>query len=474
MARAYRPAWLEDHRIRLPHPIERRSIVGIGHVLTEIDSILARLNHPELILRMGAELPRGILLHGDPGLGKTLIARYVASNLGPDVPMYELSGDELTPPRVRAIFAHLGSLEHRSVLYIDEIDIVGIHRGAWQEQAPATRAILVALLAGLDGLRPTTGPLLIASSNRSPAFLDPALLRPGRLGFHVRFGLPDQGEREALLRLFLERRPVAPDLNLSALAALARGYSPAALRQAVDDATGLALAAGHGTIDQANLVAALRRDGEIQPANGRPDRAGLERQAIHEAGHVAVATVLRGGSWVRRVRITEEGGDTALGDETRPSGTVPADELRDTLVVAFGGLEAEAALLGSASLGAVDDILRATELAHRMGQGGLVGGLAPVWLEALGQHAGVRVPDLHARAVPSLLTEMRQRAGTIVQANGQPIRRFAAALLAAEGYLVEGELDHAIREAGFGLVGGPEDALADGRPPDLDRRADLT
>ena len=474
MARAYRPEWLEEHRIRLPRPVERRSIVGIGHVLTEIDSILARLNNPELILRVGAELPRGILLHGEPGLGKTLIARYVASNLGPGVPMYELSADELTPPRVRGIFAHLGSLEHRSILYVDEIDIVGMHRGAWREHAPATRAILVALLAGLDGLRPTAGPLLIASSNRSPAFLDPALMRPGRLGFHVRFGLPDQGEREALLRLFLDLRPVAADLNLSALAALARGYSPAALRQAVDDATGLALAAGHGTIDQANLVSALRRDGEIQPADVRPDRAGLEREAIHEAGHVAVATALRGVTWVRRVRITDEGGDTALGDETRPSGTVPADELRDTLVVAFGGMEAEVALLGSASLGAVGDITRATEIAHRMGQGGLVGGLAPVWLEALGQHAGVSVPDLHAGAVPSLLTEMRQHAATIVQANGEPIRRFAAALIAAQGYLVERELDDAIREAGFRLVGRPEDALADCRPPDLDRRADLT
>jgi cell division protease FtsH len=449
MARAFRPEWLEEHRVRMPRPIERRSIVGIGHVMTEIDSILARLNNPELILRIGAELPRGILLHGEPGLGKTLIARYVASNLGPDVPMYELSADELTPPRVRGLFAHLGGLEHRSVLYIDEIDIVGMHRSAWREHAPATRAILVALLAGLDGLRPAAGPLLIASSNRSPAFLDPALMRPGRLGFHVRFGLPDQGEREALLRLFLDLRPVAGDLNLSALAALARGYSPAALRQAVDDATGLALAAGHGVIDQADLVSALRRDGEILPDDVRPDHAGLERTAIHEAGHVAVATVLRGAAWVRRVRISGAGGDTALGDEARPNGTVPADELGDTLIVAFGGLEAEAALLGSASLGALTDISGATEMAHRMGQGGLVGGLEPVSLEALGQHAGVSVPDLHARAVPMLLMEMRRRAATIVRANGEPIRRFAAALVAAEGYLVEHELDDAIRGAGF-------------------------
>lgn len=448
MAPRFSTAWLEQHRVRLEGPIERHSIVGIGEVLTEVDSLLGRLRNPDAVRRMGADLPRGILLHGEPGLGKTLVARYLGSNLGPDVPLYELSADELGPSLVRDLFGHLGSLGARSALYVDELDLVAMHRD-WSRHGSASRAILVALLAALDGLRPAAGPIVIASSNRDPGLLDPALMRPGRIGFHIEFRWPDPAERAALLRLFLAGRPVAPEVELATLAALARGASPASLRQAVDDASGLALAAGRERISQADLVAAIRRNGAVRPGDGQPDDAALERAAVHEAGHVAVAVALRGPGWVHRVRASAGEGDTALGEEGRPIGSIPADELADQLVVAFGGLEAETAVYGHASLGAAGDLNRATALAHRMAQGGLVPTVSAVDLDGFGPYPGTTVPDLLASAVPPLLAERRERAAALVRANLEPIRAFAAALVAADGQLVEEALEAAIAAAGL-------------------------
>jgi cell division protease FtsH len=448
MARRFSTDWLEDHRVHFSEPIGKDAIVGIGHVLTEVDSVLGRLQHPELVIAMGGELPRGILLYGQPGLGKTLVARYMASNLGPDVPMYELSADELTPPKVRGLFRHLASDGARSVVYLDEIDVVAMNRG-WDSHAPSTRAILVALLAALDGLRPTAGPVLIASSNRSPHYLDPALMRQGRIGFHVQFPIPDKDDRVALLKLFLKPRPVATDIDLPQLAALSRGMSPAGLRQAVDDATGLALADGRRVIEQVDLIKAVRRDGQIEGDEGHIDPTRLDRMAVHEAGHVAVAVALRGPTWVTRVQIGQFDGDTAVGEEGRPTGAIPADELWDAVTLAFGGIEAENVVLGSMSLGAASDLGKVTSLVHQMAQHGLMPGLAGLDLASLGIHPGATVPDMLAMPVPPTLAEARERAAQIVRTNAQAIRSFADALVAAGGSLVEEPLAQAIASAGF-------------------------
>lgn len=455
MAGGFGAEWLERHRVRLGRPVARGDIVGIGHVLAEVDGLLGRLARPEEVARMGAELPRGVLLHGPAGTGKTLVARHIASCLGRGVPMWEVSADELSPARVRGLFRHLDATGGRSVLYLDEVDLVGMNRD-WGAHSPPTRASLAALLAGLDGLsQGAPGTLVVAATNRHPAQLDPALVRAGRLGVHIAFGLPDQGERLELLRLFLRGRPVAAGLDLAPLAALGRGFTPARVRQAVDDATGLALAAGSPVVRAEDLARAIRRDGAVGPEGPGTDPGRLWRVCVHEAGHVAVAVAARGAGWVRRVTADDRRGETSLGDEGAPAEAVPADELLDRVAVAFGGAEAERALLGAASLGSGGDLEAATALAHGLLQHGLVGDLGPLALAALGRARGLAAPDRFALGALPVLGAARERARSVVDADGGAVRRFAERLRDAGGQLVEGALAEAIAEAGFAAGGGP-------------------
>jgi cell division protease FtsH len=166
MSRAFTPEWLESHRVDVA-ALRRADVVGIGHALAEIDALSARLREPERAAAMGLTPPRGILLWGDPGLGKTLCARYLAASLGDAVPFYEVSADELTPDRIRGSLRHLAAAHPRSVLYVDEIDTIGMSRD-YGGHDPETRMRLTSLLAALDGLTATDGPVVIASSNRPP------------------------------------------------------------------------------------------------------------------------------------------------------------------------------------------------------------------------------------------------------------------------------------------------------------------
>lgn len=189
MSARFRPAWLESHRVDVS-TLRHQDVVGIGHVLREVGSLVARLRDPERATAIGVEPPRGILFWGEPGLGKTLVARYLAASLGPDVPFYEVSADELTPDRIRGTLRYLAATHPRSVLYLDEIDTFGMGRDYTMYHDADTRQLLTACLSALDGLVSTSGPVVIASSNSGPQRLDAALVRAGRFGFKVRFEAP--------------------------------------------------------------------------------------------------------------------------------------------------------------------------------------------------------------------------------------------------------------------------------------------
>ena len=330
MDEAFEVGWLEAHRLHLARPVARAEIVGIGHVMQALESLVGLLRDPARGAAMGARAPRGILLWGDPGVGKTLSARYLAGAVG-NLPMYEVAADELSPARVRGLFGHLAAAHARCILYLDEVDLIALNRST-ELHSEGTRATLVALLAALDGLRDTAGPILVASSNRSPYELDPALLRAGRIGYHVRFGLPSAAERRELLEVFLRGRPLEPDVDPAALAAYALRATPASLAQAVDDAAGGAIARGAARIGQADLVVAIARAGEIEPEEGEGGSEGARAlAALHEAGHVAVAVALRGPAWVTRVRLDPRGGRSTVGSEDVPLEALPVSELRDRL-----------------------------------------------------------------------------------------------------------------------------------------------
>jgi cell division protease FtsH len=437
--------WLETHRVDVSR-LAAEDVIGIGHVTAEVQALVARLRDPARSERMGVEIPRGILFHGDPGLGKTLVARSVARMLGDAIPFYEVSADELTPERIRGAIDYLARAHPRSVLYIDEIDTFGMRRD-YEGHESDTRLLLTAMLAALDGLVPRAGPLLIASSNRSPSRLDPALIRAGRIGFKVRFDEPDEPEREQLLRLFARAIPQAPDIAWADLAALSRGSTPADLRQMLGDAAGLAVADDRDILTFADVAAAIRRAGEIVPESDSLTRDWW-RSAVHEAGHVAVAVVLRGPAWVHAVRLTDTGGSTATGDEDRAEIDHPDDEVLDLITTKFGGIAAEAALLGFAGLGGEGDVSSATHLALRRYGAGLTSDPAPMDDESFGDQPPESVLEAAAEAVRQAVELARRRAIAIVAANTEAIARLAT-VVEREGELVGGQLRISIEEAGF-------------------------
>lgn len=450
MTARFRPAWLERHRVDLSS-LSRTEIVGIGHVTETMDSLAALLRDPERAAAMGIELPRGILLHGDPGLGKTLAARALAHSLGPDIPFYEVSADELTPERIRGALRHLAAAHPRSVLYLDEVDTFGMARD-YMGHDPDTRLLLTATLAALDGLVATPGPVVIASSNRSPVFLDPALVRAGRLGVRVQFDPPNEEERVALFVLFSRTIPLEEGIDWTHAARLTRGMSPASLRQIVSDAAALALADGRSRLGSADMSTAIARDGQIEPQQDLVGQARA-RMAAHESGHVAVAVVLRGAGWVYSVRIGPLGGRSSLGNEEERQGDRSDDETRDLLVAGYGGIAAEVAVLGEGSSAATSDISEMTGLALERIAGGLTGDDVPLDLDRLGRNVAESLKVRLAAELVDQIASARSRAIEIVQANIEPIRSFAASLNEA-GELTGAALADAIEVAGFHGVAG--------------------
>lgn len=450
--KSFNPEWLESHRVDLA-PVERGDIIGLTHVMAELESLVGRLADAEGAALLGAELPKGVLFHGPAGTGKTLVARHLAGTIGPGVPMYEVSSDELSPDRFRGALRYLAEKHPRSILYADEIDQWALDRSMVAFHSPETRLLLTAALAALDGLRPTEGPMVIASSNRSPRHLDQALVRPGRIGIHVRFDLPSEDEREALFSRFLAGRPLAGAPDLRRLARLTRGATPAAIRGMIDDAAGLALAAGRRAIGELELVEAIRRDGEISPEEIGTDPVRRHSVAVHESGHVAVCVRLRGPEWVYSVAISPQGGGETHHGVEGEAAIRTDDEIRDGFVVAFAGLAAERAILGEPTLSSSGDIDRATAKAFERLGAGVEPAFPPISFGELDSNASEALKAQAGFVLARMLDEARSEAVRLVADAIPAIERFAVALEAA-GELTGPDLAAAIAAAGFP---GPED-----------------
>lgn len=417
-------AWLDAHRVD-PAALASAPLIGIGHVEGEIASLAGRLSDPARAERLGAEVPRSVLLRGPAGIGKTHSARALAQRLG-GLPVYEVGADELTGPVVRALFAALGSRHERSVLVLDEVDLVGAERA---DSDPATRRTLASLLTALDGLRPATGVLVVAATSQPLYALDPALLRAGRLGFSIELRTPDADARERLIAHFLAGRPLAPDVDVAPLAAATKGQTPADLRAACADAAGIAMAAGRDAIAQADLLAALERGGRVVPAEPPPapvDAALLRRVCAHEAGHLVVGALLHGAGRLRGVRIGPDAGSVEFGTAD-PDGDLDERDARDALATLLAGFAAERALLGSATLSHWSDVRRATEIASRLVEVGLEAGAPPLDADA-GWLRGTAARDRMADAAAALLAQARERAAGLVAGHREALAEVARLL----------------------------------------------
>lgn len=443
-------AWLEAHRAHVG-AVRRSDIIGIGHVLREVDGVVARLRNPSQLADNGAAMPRGLLFYGPPGTGKTLTARYLASQIDADCPFYEVSADELSPDRIRGSIRHLAEAHPQSVFYIDEIDTFAIRRGSDQHSVD-TRLMLTAMLAALDGLTTAAGPIVVASSNTGPFFLDRALIRAGRLGFRVRFSLPDDAQRVELLEHFAASRSIEPDIDWHQIARLTRDTTPADLRQMLDDSLGLALADGRTHVGHADVLAAASRNGDIEPDDSL-EKIRTMPAALHEAGHVAVAVALRGPAFVTSVQFTSHGARTSTGEEALGSFGITTDLARDLASIAYGGWAAEQEIVGVSSLGSTDDVERITALLIK-GVGAMFEpGYPPV--DPGGFDRELSDAAMHAKfeAVRAAAEVGRHTARAIVRMNRAGIEQFASTFLEA-GHLTGPALEAAIAEAGFRRLDG--------------------
>ena len=402
--------WLDAHRID-PTWLAEAPLIGIDHVEDEVASLVARLADPAKAERLGAEIPRSVLLHGRPGIGKTHTARALARRLG-GLPVYEVGADELSAPVVRALFTALGGRHERSLLVIDEIDLVG---GDRSEADADARRTLAALLTALDGLQTAAGILVIAATSQATWDLDPALLRAGRLGFIIEIAPPDEPTRRDLLAHFLTGRPLAADVNLAPLAAMTRGSTPADPRAACVDAAGIAVAGGHDTIEQGDLVAAFERAGRVVPAPdpGPVNAAALWRVCVHEAGHVLAGSVVHGVASIWEVAIGPASGSVSIGPGREPDETLDEANAAHAITSLFAGFVAERVVFGAASLAHTDDIEAATDVARRIVEGGLDPSMPPIdiglrWIN------GTSIADRVVTAVAAHLSAGRERAVGIV------------------------------------------------------------
>jgi len=354
-----------------------KDVAGVDEVEAELVELVDYLKNSRKYERLGARIPKGVLLVGPPGTGKTLLARAVAGEAG--VPFFYISASEfvelfvgLGAARVRDLFQQARQ-RAPAIIFIDEIDSIGQARsgaagnqlGAHQEQEQT----LQQLLTEMDGFEPNSGVIIVAASNR-PEVLDQALLRPGRFDRQIVVNLPDIRGREAILAIHARNVKLSADVDLKVLARRTPGFSGAQLANVINEAALLAARGEHDQVAMHDLEEAIDR---VVAGLERRSQVLTEKErrlvAYHELGHAIVARFVENTDPVHRVSIIPRGigalGYTQqLPDEERYLMSEP--ELRDRIAVLLGGRSAEEIVFGFATTGAQDDLRKATEIARRM------------------------------------------------------------------------------------------------------------
>ncbi|BCW08862.1 MULTISPECIES: ATP-dependent zinc metalloprotease FtsH [Paenarthrobacter] len=348
-------------------------VAGADEAVEELQEIKEFLQEPAKFQAVGAKIPKGVLLYGPPGTGKTLLARAVAGEAG--VPFFSISGSDFVEmfvgvgaSRVRDLFEQ-AKASSPAIIFVDEIDAVGRHRGAGIGGGNDEREqTLNQLLVEMDGFDVKTNVILIAATNR-PDVLDPALLRPGRFDRQITVEAPDMIGREQILNVHAKGKPMAPGIDLRAVAKKTPGYTGADLANVLNEAALLTARSNANLIDDRALDEAIDRVMAGPQKRSRVMKE-LERKitAYHEGGHALVAAALRNSAPVTKITILPRG--RALGytmvipEDDKYS--VTRNELLDQMAYAMGGRVAEEIVFHDPSTGASNDIEKATSTARKM------------------------------------------------------------------------------------------------------------
>jgi cell division protease FtsH len=348
-------------------------VAGIDEAKEELEEIIEFLRDPKKFTRLGGRIPKGVLLVGAPGTGKTLLARAIAGEAG--VPFFSISGSDFVEmfvgvgaSRVRDLFVQ-GKKHAPCIIFIDEIDAVGRHRGAGLGGGHDEREqTLNQLLVEMDGFESNEGVILISATNR-PDVLDPALLRPGRFDRQVVVPIPDIKGREAILKVHAKKTVLGQDVDIRTLARGTPGFTGADLENMVNEAALMAARRSKEKVEMADFEDA--KDKVLMGAERRSMIISEEEKkttAYHESGHTLVARLLPGTDPIHKVTIIPRG--RALGltqqlpiDEKH---TYPKEYLLNNISIFMGGRAAEEIVLGTQTTGAGNDIERATSLARKM------------------------------------------------------------------------------------------------------------
>lgn len=347
-------------------------VAGVDEAKLELMEVVDFLQHPEAYSRLGAHIPKGVLLVGPPGTGKTLLARAVAGQAG--VPFFSITGSDFVEmfvgvgaARVRGLFDQARRAAP-AIIFIDELDALGRARGASQFSNNEEREqTLHQLLAELDGFDPSSGIVLLAATNR-PEILDPALLRAGRFDRQVLVDRPDKAGRIAILKVHIRRVVISPQTDLERVASLTTGFSGADLANLVNEAAILATRRQAALIEFQDFEAAIER---IVAGLERRKRVLSEKErrtiAYHELGHALTSLALPGSDPIQKISIIPRGVGALGYTIQRPLEDrylATKAELENRICILLGGRAAEQVVLGEISTGAADDLMKATDIAR--------------------------------------------------------------------------------------------------------------
>jgi len=440
-------------------------VAGVDEAKEELQEIIAFLKDPKKFQRLGGKIPKGVLLYGAPGTGKTLLAKAVAGEAG--VPFFSASGSEFVEmfvgvgaSRVRDLFAQ-GRRNAPCLLFVDELDAVGRHRfagiGGGHDEREQT---LNQLLVEMDGFDTKEGVILIAATNR-PDVLDPALLRPGRFDRHIMVPNPDLNGREEILKVHTRHIKLAPEVDLKVIARRTPGFVGSDIANLVNEAALLGAREDKKSVGMRELEEAIDR---VIAGPQRKSRMISEREkkiiAYHEAGHTLVAKLIPGTDPIHKVSIIPRG--PALGytlqlpleDKYLSTKT----EIIDKLTVFLGGRAAEELTFNELTTGAENDLHQATEIAHRMVcEYGMSDKLGPLTLRKketeifLGRDFvkekaySEKTAEMIDQEVKKIVEDCRGRAKELLRKNMAKLDRLAKALMEKE-ILVGEEVEEILKQ----------------------------